>query len=83
MLEESHHYFQKASDVLDLSHNLREILLTPFRVVKSKSSLKAIREIFNITWVIASNTIKLVVRSRVGYDITRRWTKIMPWPWPT
>ena len=34
MLEESHHYFQKASDVLDLSHNLREILLTPFRVVK-------------------------------------------------
>lgn len=34
MLEESHHYFQKASDVLDLSQNLREILLAPFRVVK-------------------------------------------------
>ena len=34
MLEESHYYFQRASDVLDLSQNLREILLTPFRVVK-------------------------------------------------
>jgi glutamate dehydrogenase (NAD(P)+) len=34
MLEDSHHYFQKASDVLDLSQNLREILLTPIRVVK-------------------------------------------------
>jgi len=34
MLEESHYYFRKASDVLDLSDNLRDILLTPFRVVK-------------------------------------------------
>ena len=34
MLAASHHYFQKASDVLDLSENLRTILLTPFRVVK-------------------------------------------------
>ena len=34
MLEDSHYYFQKASDVLDLSQNLREILLTPIRVVK-------------------------------------------------
>jgi len=34
MLAASHHYFQKASDVLDLSDNLRQILLTPFRVVK-------------------------------------------------
>ena len=34
MLAASHHYFQKASDVLDLSDNLRDILLTPFRVVK-------------------------------------------------
>jgi glutamate dehydrogenase (NAD(P)+) len=34
MLEESHHYFQKASDDLDLSEQLRDILLTPIRVVK-------------------------------------------------
>ncbi len=34
MLEDSHYYFQKASDVLGLSQNLREILLTPIRVVK-------------------------------------------------
>ncbi len=27
---------QKAADVLDLSDNLRDILLTPFRVKKSK-----------------------------------------------
>lgn len=34
MLEDSQHYFQKASDVLDLSKNIREILLTPIRVIK-------------------------------------------------
>ena len=34
MLEESHYYFQKAADVLDLPDRLREILLTPIRVVK-------------------------------------------------
>jgi glutamate dehydrogenase (NAD(P)+) len=34
MLEESHYYFQKAADVLNLSDRLREILLTPIRVVK-------------------------------------------------
>ena len=34
MLAASHYYFHKASDVLDLSDNLRDILLTPFRVVK-------------------------------------------------
>jgi glutamate dehydrogenase (NAD(P)+) len=34
MLAASHYYFQKASDVLDLTDNLRDILLTPFRVVK-------------------------------------------------
>ena len=34
MLEETHHYFRKASDVLDLSEKVREILLTPIRVVK-------------------------------------------------
>ena len=34
MLEESHAYFQKAADVLNLPDRLREILLTPLRVVK-------------------------------------------------
>ncbi len=34
MLEESRHYFNQAADVLDLSEKLREILLTPNRVVK-------------------------------------------------
>ena len=34
MLEESHYYFQKAADVLNLPDRLREILLTPIRVVK-------------------------------------------------
>ena len=34
MLEESHVYFHKAADVLGLSDKLREILLSPFRVVK-------------------------------------------------
>ena len=34
MLEECHHYFNKAADVLDLSDKLREILITPRRVVK-------------------------------------------------
>jgi glutamate dehydrogenase (NAD(P)+) len=34
MLEESHYYFQKAADVLKLPDRLREILLTPLRVVK-------------------------------------------------
>jgi len=34
MLEESHYYFQKAADVLNLPDRLREILLTPLRVVK-------------------------------------------------
>ena len=34
MLEESHYYFNKAADVLELSDTFRRILLTPFRVVK-------------------------------------------------
>ena len=34
MLEESHFYFKKAADVLGLSDRIREILLTPVRVVK-------------------------------------------------
>jgi len=34
MLEESHYYFKKAADNLDLDNKLRNILLTPYRVVK-------------------------------------------------
>ena len=34
MLEESHYYFQKAADELGLLDRVREILLTPLRVVK-------------------------------------------------
>lgn len=34
MLEDSHYYFQKAADVLDLPDRLREILWTPNRVIK-------------------------------------------------
>jgi len=34
MLEESHYYFNKAADVLNLSERIREILWTPLRVVK-------------------------------------------------
>ena len=34
MLQESHRYFHKAADVLGLSDRLREILLTPYRVIK-------------------------------------------------
>jgi glutamate dehydrogenase (NAD(P)+) len=34
MLEESHHYFHKAADVLKLSDKIRRIVLTPTRVVK-------------------------------------------------
>lgn len=34
MLKESHYYFHKAADVLRLSDRLRDILLTPYRVVK-------------------------------------------------
>ncbi len=34
MLEEGQIYFSKAADVLGLPHNLRKILLSPFRVVK-------------------------------------------------
>lgn len=34
MLEESHYYFNKAADVLGLSPTIREILLTPRRMVK-------------------------------------------------
>jgi glutamate dehydrogenase (NAD(P)+) len=34
MLEESHYYFKKAADVLDLSSKVRQILLSPRRVVK-------------------------------------------------
>ena len=34
MLEASHHYFHKAATVLDLSDKIRNILLTPRRVVK-------------------------------------------------
>ena len=34
MLEESHYYFHKAADVLNLSDRIREIVLTPRRVIK-------------------------------------------------
>ena len=34
MLEDSHYYFQKAADVLNLPERLREILWTPIRTVK-------------------------------------------------
>ena len=34
MLKESHYYFHKAADVLQLPDRLREILLTPYRVIK-------------------------------------------------
>lgn len=34
MLEESHYYFNKAADILDLNQKVRDILITPKRVVK-------------------------------------------------
>ena len=34
MLEESHYYFHRAADVLNLSDRIREIVLTPRRVIK-------------------------------------------------
>ena len=34
MLEESHYYFKKAADVLDLRERVRDMLITPKRVVK-------------------------------------------------
>ena len=34
MLEESHHYFNKAADLLGLSERVRKILITPRRVIK-------------------------------------------------
>ena len=34
MLEDSHYYFRKAAEILGLSEKIRDILLTPFRVVK-------------------------------------------------
>ena len=34
MLEESHYYFHKAADILGLTTKIRDILLTPHRVVK-------------------------------------------------
>ena len=34
MLEESHHYFHKAADLLGLADNIRTILLTPLRTVE-------------------------------------------------
>jgi glutamate dehydrogenase (NAD(P)+) len=34
MLEESHYYFHQAADVLDLSEKIRQIILTPTRVMK-------------------------------------------------
>jgi len=34
MLEASHRYFHRAADVLDLAHKVREVLLTPNRVIK-------------------------------------------------
>lgn len=34
MLEASHRYFHKAADVLDLAPKVRDILLTPVRVIK-------------------------------------------------
>jgi len=34
MLKESHYYFHKASDLLGLSDRIREIMITPQRVVK-------------------------------------------------
>lgn len=34
MLEESHYYFQKAADVLNLPDRLREIIWTPIRTIK-------------------------------------------------
>lgn len=34
MLKESHYYFHKASDLLGLSDKIREIMITPHRVVK-------------------------------------------------
>ena len=34
MLEESHYYFHRAADVLDLGNQIREIVLTPTRVMK-------------------------------------------------
>ncbi len=36
MLEETHRYFHQAADVLDLSPKVRDILLTPARVIKVK-----------------------------------------------
>ena len=34
MLEESHYYFNQAADVLGVSDTLREIILSPRRIVK-------------------------------------------------
>lgn len=36
MLEETHRYFHQAADILDLSPKVRDILLTPARVIKVK-----------------------------------------------
>ena len=41
MLAESHFYFNKAADVLDLSDKVRRILLTPHRTVKVGITIEA------------------------------------------
>jgi hypothetical protein len=34
MLEASHRYFHRATDVLDVADKVREVMLTPNRVIK-------------------------------------------------
>lgn len=40
MLQESHYYFHKAADILELPRNIRDILLTPLRSVKVDVSIE-------------------------------------------
>jgi glutamate dehydrogenase (NAD(P)+) len=40
MLAESHYYFNKAADVLDLPEKIRTILLTPFRTIKVELAIE-------------------------------------------
>ena len=40
MLEASHRYFHKGADLFDLEDKLRSILLTPNRVIKSRTGAR-------------------------------------------
>ncbi len=83
MLDESHYYFNKATEVLGLSQKVRQILITPRRVVKVEIVTENDQGglMHHLGYRVQHSDVRGPFKG--GFATTRQWTRSTPLPWPT